>query len=265
MTDKNIYKIQAGIRGFLARIYYYDLRSQSDKLIKLTKNNTTLLGDTLEEVSEKNLFYCVYDSNSYYGFNLEEIYEWICKLNNKTNPYTNNILPEITLRQIRRLYQKEDEEDAETLEAKILNQNYIAVMTDLFIKIESKGCYADIEGYKELSYHQLGRFFQSIYEYDIVKELIDEEEYNKIKELYGTIINNLDSTKLRLLINYFKYQILIIFTKIFDTANSESLALIFTVELSEILNEINNTSIYNLINNIIQYNTFSEGNYDEDE
>ena len=73
---------------------------------------------------------------------------------NKTNPYTNNFLPENTIKHICRLYQNllsksidlnKSGRDDDTI---INSENYNARLTNFFIKIESMGCYANMEGYK---------------------------------------------------------------------------------------------------------------------
>lgn len=288
MTDAHLIFIQAVVRGFLARCKYSDLLSQDIRRINCLVNDTTLMGEKLDEIPEK-LFYIIRDNNQNYGFNLEEIHEWVSISKSNTNPYTNNILKTDTINQIKRLYKKYIDENefinnnnnnSEVEESKFINYN--AELTNFFLKIESTGCYANMEGYKNLTHEQLWNFFKTLYEkYEIISEIIEIVEFNKVEELYGYFEQTEDSKKLEILENYFKSQVLLSLNKIFitntinpntntDNENqsqntNESRALVFTLHLSEVLSpnndELEHFYLHNinfLIQNIINLNTFSE-------
>lgn len=276
MTDIDLIYIQACIRGFLARSAYSDLLVQDKRKIKYLINDTSLIGENLDETPSK-LFYILRDGNQFYGFNLEEIHEWVSKSKNKskTNPYTNNILRVENINQIKRLYKTYEDEESNCVKPIDEFFNYNAELTNFFIKIESTGCYANMEGYKNLTREQLWSFFKTLYDkYEIISEVVGNEDFKKIEELYGYFEYSEDAKKLEILEDYFRSQILKSLDKIFivnsgdngkNGNTNESRALVFTLHLSEILSpnndELEHFYLHNinfLIQNIINLNTFSE-------
>ena len=242
-----------------------------------------LIGVPLIELKSYEL-YILKEHNQYYGFDLGEIWEWVCKHEHGTNPYTTNIIPQKTIRQIKRLYDKlllfkrtnviaqintniNTEENTATstnTDASIQNLqtiNYSAKLTGFFLRIESMGCYANIEGYKDLNNAQLTSFFKSLYnDYESIRSIITPKQYQ-------SVINPTESD--------IKYHILTVLECILNCPRSEQedRALIFTLHLSKCLSPNNDelehyylSNINYLIQHIIQHNTYSEtfeGIYDD--
>lgn len=106
MNYYNIVIIQSFIRQFLSIKKYnilIDKISQDfNKIIKY-KNESTLLGDNLENIN-KLYFYKYKENENYYFFDIRELYKHI--ENNKTNPYTNNIIPTKYIKQMYRIFNK---------------------------------------------------------------------------------------------------------------------------------------------------------------
>lgn len=247
-SEKKLIRSQAYIRGWLRRRAYLDLLAQNKSKIPLLVNDTSLIGDDFQSMSEIE-FYVLKDNKQYYGFHLPEIWEWSCRQGNKFNPYTNNPLSETTLAQINRLYHKIPIKDTIDEPPTV---DYNARLTNFFIQVESMGCYANMEGYKNLTVEQLYDFFKTLYqEYEIVRVAISEEDFD-------TFVNSFNSATIRETVLTLLEDL---FNKSLTRQEKEELALIFTLHLSKSLSpnndELEHYYLHNLnflIEHIIQQN-----------
>lgn len=257
--------IQSYVRRWLCRRKYVDLLAQDPKKILVTVNDCTLVGESLNTIDQDRI-YILKEHNQYYGFSLEEIWEWVCKNNHGTNPYTTNIIPEVSVNQIKRLYQKIYGTKLITTINSPSASSYSAQLADFFIRIEALGCYANIEGYKSFTETQLLAFFKSLYnDYESIQNIITYEQYQTI--LNASLSTEPPAPPAPPEPPNIREQILIILNKLLTGTQEEmeDRALIFSLHLSKCLSPNNDelehyylNNINYLIQNIILQNTYSE-------
>lgn len=235
-------------------------------------NEYTLTGDKISEIEQSQL-YILKDHNTNYAFHIKNIWEWVCDMKNLTNPYTNNKISDTVILEIDKLYNEYLYKNLNTNNNNnALIMDYNAELTDLFIQIDSMGCYANMEGYKSLDIDDLWNFFKTFYDYyEIIKTLVDTEDPNRIAQIqnyyqrYQETLNN--SPERADAASRVKFAILLTLKEILQNyrATTENIALLFTLHLSEKLSPNNDDlghfylhDINYLIRNIIRLNTFSD-------
>jgi hypothetical protein len=240
---------QRFIRKKLDMLAMFDKSSQSISLKSKVINSRTLLDNSVDDIPNK-YFYTVQENSQLYGFDLRELWEWIVINKKNTNPFTNNVLPTAVYKQIYRLYYRYNT-DVKS-DSSEQNQSYSAKLTSFFVRLESYGCYANLEGYKTLNESQLQDFTNILYNNnELIRKYVDE---NYI------VIPNIDSPDYKsLLLDTFNY--------ILDHSEDQTtIALLFVDRLSYYLfnsNHDNHSTYYatqnldNIIDQIIQFNTFS--------
>jgi len=255
---KFITRLQALIKRFLAKIIYFDLQAQRADLLPSVENNQTLYGEPLHNIPLKNIYILRDNSgNRLYAFDINEIWEWVCNLENNTNPYTNNTITPFIQRQINRLYENRVNSEP-PLE---LDLPYSARLTNIFLQIESMGCYANMEGFRSMSDDQVENLFQVIYqECPLIKKVLNETDMAYLSDH-----------------DYNQESVLYIMEKIFNPNDPkeelEVRSLCFTLQLSKFLypnnDELENfysNDLSQLIQQIINENTYTEysSSYEDD-
>jgi hypothetical protein len=244
---------QKYIRYKLEHLSNSDTKSQDINLKFHVINNSTLLDNSIENIPDM-YFYTLEENDQLYGFDLRELCEWVIINNRDTNPFTNNKLLPKQIKQIHRLYNKYNKNTLANADYNTpIEGNYSGKLTSFFIRLESYGCYANLEGYKSLTNDELQEFMNILYNNnEIIHKIIDEQQI--------IIPNNQDSD--------YKFKILDIFNYILNQnpIDQTTIALLFVDRLSYYLFNIKNdntqniTSLENLdnvIDQIIQFNTFS--------
>ena len=102
-AEKKIILIQAHVKGWIQKKKYIDVLAQDTSKLKISVNQSTLVGEPLTNIPINKLYF-VKENHQYYGFDLDEIWEWVCKYNNLSNPYTMNSISSYLQEQIQRLH-----------------------------------------------------------------------------------------------------------------------------------------------------------------
>lgn len=252
-NDEYYIKIcQKYIRIKLDHLSVYDKHSQNINLKYQVINKSTLLDNTIEDIPEI-YFYTLRENDQLYGFDLRELWEWVITNNRNTNPFTNNkLLPE-QIKQIHRIYNRYNKNTLIIKTNYPTENNYSGKLTSFFIRLESYGCYANLEGYKSLTNDELQEFMNILYNNnEIIRKSIDEHQIN--------MPNSQDSNYKLLLLDVFN------FILDHNQIDQTTIALLFVDRLSYYLFNIKNDStpsitsvenLDNIIDQIIQFNTYS--------
>ena len=170
--------IQKHWRGYLIR-KINKLRGLDD-FKKICCNNQDFV--TLEEI--KTIPYLQYFSfihnGKNYGFDVNSIYDYIVKRNNKENPYDRSEFSskiKFNLLELKRLTKITKQNTIfEIVETKVIN------IHEIFNRIDELGNYSDVSWYNSLNYSGLMKFYRELYDIWIYRANLTNETKYKISK-----------------------------------------------------------------------------------
>ena len=167
-------KIQCAFRKYRTHWINKDYESRNYNENDKFYNTTTLLGRNKDEI-EKMFFY----KNNNYFFDIRELNRHIS--NSNKHPYTNLIMREKTIRQIKRIIfnlRKYDENYIEINEEDSLsNINMItSLKTDLFLKIDKYIGVSNINNFNKLDEYGLFNYIEEWFMCNLISTFFDEDD-----------------------------------------------------------------------------------------
>jgi len=240
--------IQKSVRVYLKKLINDDKLAQTKDMSKTYINNTTLIGDDIENIND-DYFYTVDN----FAFDIREIYK-----NNLKNPYTNLPFSGKSRKQLERIIRRYKKNQI-SLEIKnnIPSQFELSSMiSNFFSKLTSHNTYPNVDIFINYNTYELYIFMKFIFKFQIINSYINYYDKERLNKYYKDCEDTDDSS-----ISEFKFYVIFLLNKILNPAyeNIETVALIISESIMvNIIQAYRNREFQNITTYLIPEQFYNE-------